>query len=360
MELRNDVPLAPLTTLGVGGCARYFARVESEQDLLQALAWATAHRVKVRILGGGSNVVIADAGVPELVIQLALRGIELVPAGSACVLSAAAGEPWDDVVAVSVEHDLVGLECLSGIPGSVGATPVQNVGAYGQEVADTIDLVRVFDRQTETVRDLSPEECRFAYRDSYLKSGEPGRYVVLRVAYRLERGTAPKVRYPDLIRELESRGVTTPTVVHVRQAVLAVRTRKAMVASTTDPNARSCGSFFVNPIVEASHLELVQVQSGVEAVPHWPLADGRIKLAAAWLIERAGFGRGLREGRVGLSHHHALAIVAHEGAHAYEVVALARRIRIGVEERFSVRLIPEPNFWGFSSLDDGLPDERLA
>lgn len=329
--------------MGVGGQARYFVEARSESDVREALELAAQRGLEVRVLGGGSNLVVADSGFDGLVLAVALRGIELT--GEA-TLTAQAGEPWDFVVERAVASGLAGVEGLSGIPGSAGATPIQNVGAYGQEVAETIVGVRVVDRLTRQVRELSATECRFAYRDSFFKSRAPERYVVTAVRFQLARRAPAPPRYPDLKRALEQRGHTTATLTELRACVLAVRAEKSMLLDPSDPNGRSCGSFFLNPIVSAQQAEGVQSASPDAPAPSYPQPDGRVKLAAGWLIEQSGFGKGLRDGNVGLSTKHALAIVAHEGATASDVVALARRIQAGVRDRFGVDLTPEPNFWG--------------
>jgi UDP-N-acetylmuramate dehydrogenase len=305
----------------------------------------------VRVLGGGSNLVIADEGVDGLVLKIGLRGIATRAAGDVIEVTAAAGEPWDALVRHTVERGWAGLECLSGIPGLVGATPIQNVGAYGQEVSDTVTMVRVLDGETGQVVTLGPADCGFGYRDSLFKSRAPGRYVVLAVTYRLAPGGAPNVRYADIARELEARGVAGPSLSEVRETVLKVRRAKSMVLDPGDPNARSCGSFFLNPIVDAAALAAIDARATGLSMPRWPQPDGRVKLSAAWLIERAGFTRGQADGPVGLSTRHTLAIVCHDGARARDVVAFARRVRAGVERRFGVRLHPEPIFWGAPGLD---------
>lgn len=360
MHLLQDVPLAPRSTLGVGGAAQFLVEAKDEATLVEALQWAKRYRVGTRVLGGGSNVVVSDAGFPGLVVQIALSGVSHVEARGSVELTARAGERWDTLVGLSVEQGWAGLECLSGIPGRVGATPIQNVGAYGQEVSETIVRVRALDRTTGRVLELSNADCRFGYRQSLFKSEEPERFVVLDVTYRLAPGGRPSVRYAELRARLEAAGVTTPGLDHVRQNVLALRREKSMVLDPGDENARSCGSFFVNPILTQQEFRDLDRRLESSRVPHWDLPDGRVKLAAAWLIEQAGFRKGQRLGAAGLSSRHALAIVAHSGARADDIVTLARRIRASVEERFGVRLVPEPVFWGFASLDAGLPDERLA
>jgi UDP-N-acetylmuramate dehydrogenase len=356
LAIREHVPLAPYCTLGVGGPARFFVEARAEETLLAALDWAARRAVPARILGGGSNLVVADAGVDGLVVRLDLRGIATREVADAVELTAAAGEPWDGLVGHAVGRGWAGLECLSGIPGLVGATPIQNVGAYGQEVSDTVGAVRVLDRVGGRVVTLAPEACGFGYRDSMFKSRVPDRYVVVTVTYRLVPGGPPTVRYAELAQHLAARGRLAPTLGEVRAGVLAIRRAKSMVLEPDDPNRRSCGSFFVNPVVSAADCARVEARAGDPAMPRWPQPDGRVKLSAAWLIERAGFRRGERDGAVGLSSRHTLAVVAHEGAGARDVVAFARRLRAGVDARLGVRLQPEPVFWGFPAAgEDGLP-----
>src|SRR5262245_22891007 len=339
------VPLAEHCTLGVGGPARYFVEARDEAAVLAAHEWARARRMPLRVLGGGSNLVVADEGVEALVVKIAMRGVNARLVDGAAELTAAAGEPWDDLVRDSLERDWAGLECLSGIPGLVGATPIQNVGAYGQEVSETIVQVRALDMTDGSVVDLTGDQCGFAYRDSRFKSGEPGRWVVLGVTYRLRPGGEPAVRYADVERDLAARGVAGPSLADVRHTVLSVRRTKSMVLDPDDPNRRSCGSFFLNPIVEARVAAQVAAHAGDRPLPCWRQPDGRVKLSAAWLIERAGFRRGQREGPVGLSTRHTLAIVAHDGARAGDVLAFARRLQDEVEARFGVRLSLEPVVW---------------
>jgi UDP-N-acetylmuramate dehydrogenase len=347
----EHAPLAPHCTLRIGGPARYLVEAADEATVADAHGWASARRLPVRVLGGGSNLVIADEGVDGLVLKIALRGVTARPAGDGVEVTAAAGEPWDALVRHTVEQGWAGLECLSGIPGLVGATPIQNVGAYGQEVSDTVTAVRALDGETGQVVTLAPADCGFGYRDSLFKSRAPGRYVVLAVTYRLAPGGAPNVRYADIAREFEARGVAEPSLIEVRETVLKVRRSKSMVLDPGDPNARSCGSFFLNPIVDADALAAIDARATGLSMPRWPQPDGRVKLSAAWLIERAGFTRGQADGPVGLSTRHTLAIVCHDGARARDVVAFARRLRAGVEQRFGVRLRPEPIFWGALGLD---------
>jgi len=342
----DDVPLASRCTMGVGGRARFFVEAADEAAVLEALRWARARGLPLRVLGGGSNLVVADEGVDGLVVKIALRGVSWDEGSGGVEVTAAAGEPWDALVAHAVERGWAGLECLSGIPGLTGATPIQNVGAYGQEVGQTVTAVRAIDRRTGDVVTLAPEACGFGYRTSRFKSGEPERFIVLAVTYRLRPGGAPAVRYADVERDLARRGVTSPSLAEVRESVLAIRRSKSMVLDPDDPNRRSCGSFFLNPVVDAAAGERVERAAGDAAMPRWPEPDGRVKLSAAWLIERAGFRRGEGPGPVALSTHHSLAIVCREGARAADVAAFAREIRDRVEARFGLRLVPEPVFWG--------------
>lgn len=353
--LQENVPLAPLTTLRVGGPARFFVRVTTETALTAALAWAEAQAQPVFILGGGSNVVIADAGWPGLVLQIALKGICFAVINEAqTTANAGAGEVWDDFVAACVARDLAGVECLSGIPGLVGGTPVQNVGAYGQEVAETIVRVRVYDRQARAVRTLSRAECAFGYRSSLFNTIERERYIVLAVDFNLQRNGVAALRYADLQRHFAQR-VTPPTLAEVRAAVLRIRAAKSMVLAPDDPNARSAGSFFKNPIVSRADLAHITARAnaggilaGSEAVPHFAASADEVKIPAAWLIERAGFAKGYRRGPVGLSTRHTLALVTAEGAQTADLLELMREIQNTVAAVWSVTLQPEPVFIGLA------------
>ena len=341
---REGEGLASHCTLGVGGPARFFVDAPDEATAIEAVQWARARGVALFVLGGGSNLVVADDGVDGLVLRMSLRGLSERTNGGAVELTAAAGEPWDGLVAHAVARGWAGLECLSGIPGLVGATPIQNVGAYGQEVSDTITAVRAHDRRLGRTVTLAAADCSFGYRDSLLKSAARDRYVVLAVTYRLAPGGRPAVRYADVERRLADSGLDRPTLAQVRDSVIAIRREKSMVLDPRDPNHRSCGSFFLNPVVSAADAARVEAAAGV-AVPRWPQPGGRLKLSAAWLIERAGFARGMKDGAVGLSTRHALAIVCHDGARASDVIALAGKIRAAVQDRFGVGLTPEPAFW---------------
>jgi len=339
------VPLSPLTTLGIGGPARWFVRATTVDEVAAAWRWTREQGLPLFVMGGGSNLVIADGGFDGLVMQVAIRGTVVAPRGAETMLRAGAGETWDDVVADAVSRGLAGLECLSGIPGCVGGTPVQNVGAYGQEVADTIREVTVFDLGAACVTTMPASACGFAYRTSRFKHDDAGRFVICDVTFALGSGP-PGISYPDLAGCFQGRRRDSVTLAEVRQAVLAIRRRKGMVIDAADPDTRSVGSFFVNPVVAAGvHARLVAASG--EAAPGFPLPDGQVKIPAAWLIERAGFARGARRGRAGLSSKHPLAIVNGGGASAREVVDLAAEIKRQVADRFGVALRPEPVFVGF-------------
>ena len=351
VEVAERVSLASYTTMGLGGPARFFVHARYDADVRAAWAWARERGVALRVLGGGSNVVADEAAIDALVVHVDTRGIEWRETADSVEVTVAAGEPWDDLVRCAVAREWAGLECLSGIPGRVGATPIQNVGAYGQEVSDIVTAVHALDRTTGETVSLPPSDCGFGYRDSRFKTLEPDRWIVIGVTYRLQSMGKPTVKYDELAKHLAARGLTTPKLSEVRESVLEIRRAKSMVLDAADPNRRSCGSFFMNPIVHAAHARDIATRIGT-GMPHWAQPDGRVKLSAAWLIERAGFAKGDRAGTVGLSSRHTLAIVCHDGARPHDVVAFARRIRDAVAERFDVRLVPEPVLWGGLSLEN--------
>ncbi len=329
------------TTFGVGGPARYFLNAMSEREILEGLDFAKSQSLPVFVLGGGSNLLVADRGFEGLVLRVGIKG----RAWEDSQLSAAAGEDWDEVVADCVERGFGGVECLSGIPGLVGGTPVQNVGAYGQETADVLVGVRALDLRTETVVELSKEDCGFMYRTSIFNTTQRDRYIVLSVTYALRKGAAPHVKYPDLLRRFEEK-TKPPTLAEVRRAVREIRATKGMLLVEGDPDCRSAGSFFKNPILTEADYARLQVDAQ-EPVPRYPAGTGMVKTSAAWLIERSGFSKGFTIGSAGVSTRHTLALVNRGGAKAADILRLAREIRQGVEEKFGVRLVPEPVFVGF-------------
>ena len=337
--------MAPMTSLGVGGSARWFVRATTIDDVAAARRWCADAGVPLHVLGGGTNMVVADAGVDALVLQVAIRAVDFSQRGASTSLRLGAGEPWDDAVLAAVSRGLAGLVCLSGIPGSVGGTPVQNVGAYGQDVAQTIAEVTVLDRESGEVVTLGGGECGFGYRTSRFKGEDAGRFIVCEVRFTLSAGP-PTVTYPDVIGHLTHHGVSEPALVDVRNAVLAIRRGKGMVIDPADPDTRSVGSFFMNPVVDsARHADLDSSAAG--KVPAFVRPDGRVKIPAAWLIEQSGFARGYQAGSVGLSAKHPLAIVNRGAAASREIVALAGAIKRRVIDRFGIWLRAEPAFLGF-------------
>jgi UDP-N-acetylmuramate dehydrogenase len=337
--------LAPLTTLRLGGPARRLVTLEDERELPTLLEEATRASEPVLILGGGSNLVVADAGFPGLVVRMATRGVQIGKPGTNVRVSVAAGELFDALVERAVAEGLAGLECLAGIPGLVGATPMQNVGAYGQEVADTIVEVRVFDREHRSFEVLPAGACGFAYRHSIFRRSP--RYVVLEVVFELEVGQVSRpVRYAELARLLAvGEGARVP-LREAREAVIRLRRAKGMVLDSADPDSVSVGSFFTNPVLDSGSFAALMARAPEAVPPHFRTDDGRYKVPAAWLCERAGFGKGHGDGRVGVSTKHSLALVNRGGATTQELVQLARRIRDGVRERFGLTLEPEPIFVG--------------
>ncbi|HKR63418.1 MAG TPA: UDP-N-acetylmuramate dehydrogenase [Thermoanaerobaculia bacterium] len=345
MQIREHVPLAPLTTIGIGGPARYFFRAHNVDEISEALAWARDRDLRVFILGGGSNLLISDAGFDGLVIQLDLRGITIeANEGDTAVVKVAAGEKWDEFVKFAVLRAWAGIECLAGIPGSTGATPIQNVGAYGQDVSETIARVEALDRTTGRVVWFTNEECRFGYRSSLFKNVERERYIILSVTFRLRRGGAATVKYPELQKYVDEHRIALDDLRGVRGAVVAIRKRKGMVLDPADPDTRSDGSFFMNPVLTPE--AYVDFAVRAKNAPYYPSDDG-VKLSAAWLIEHAGFHKGFVHGNVGLSTKHTLAVINRGGGTATEVIELVRMIQEKVREAFGVEIHPEPNFIGF-------------
>ncbi len=348
LPLVESVPLAPLTTLGLGGPARFFAEVADPAKARAVLAFARDRQLPAFVLGGGSNLVVADEGFRGLVVRVTARGRTWSEAEGEVRVEAQAGETWDDLVADAVARRAAGLECLSGIPGTVGAAPVQNIGAYGQELAATVRRVRVLDRDTLAIAELDRDACGFGYRDSAFKRA-PERFLVLALTLGLAKQGAPTVRYDELAAAVGP----DPGLANVRQAVLDLRRRKSMLLDEADPNGRSAGSFFTNPIVTSAFADQVAARAvalhaapSAQAMPRFPLGDGRVKLAAGWLIERAGLAKGFRMGPVGISSRHALALVHHGGATTEDLLRLACHVHDTVLARFGIALVPEPVFLG--------------
>lgn len=339
INIEENVELAPFTTLGVGGPAKYFASPANEDELIGALAIAEGSQLETFILGGGSNIVVSDAGFDGLVIYLGnLKGIEFTADGNVRAMS---GEDWDSFVNLTVMVGLAGLECLSGIPGFVGGTPVQNVGAYGQDVSETIVSVRCYDREAKRIVELSNSECEFSYRKSIFNSTRRGRYIVISVSFKLTQGGDAKIAYKDLQNHF---GDKLPTLLETREAVLSIRRSKSMVIDPEDVNSRSAGSFFKNPLVAEE--KFLSLKDEFLQIPSFPAADGLVKIPAAWLIEQAGIGKGYVLGNAGTSANHSLAIINRGGATAADITELKNLIQTKVSDQFGIHLEPEPIFVG--------------
>lgn len=341
--LQHDIPLGPLTTLQLGGNARFFFRAQSEEEIVDAVRLARERGLDLFVLGGGSNVLFSDAGFDGLVIQVALRGVDHDPGSSDQPerITVASGENWDNFVAHCVRKGLAGVECLSGIPGLVGGTPVQNVGAYGQEVSETIESVRCLDRATNEVVTLSNADCGFSYRTSIFNTTHRDRYIVVSVVFALDPCGEPRVVYRDLVEHF---GAVKPTLDETRDAVLAIRRSKSMVIDAADVNSRSAGSFFKNPVIRREKFD--ELRSQFEGIPSFDLGE-KVKIPAAWLIEKAGFKKGFALGNAGISSNHTLALVNRGGASSAELLALKERIQSAVEDKFGISLQPEPVLVGF-------------
>jgi len=339
LQIRKEIPLAPFTTFGIGGAARYFAVAATEEEVVEAVFWAKERGVPLFVLGGGSNLLVRDAGFVGLVLKVAVMGIEECGGD---LFDVGAGEVWDSFVARMTSLGMAGVECLAGIPGSVGGTPVQNVGAYGQEVAETIESVRAFDREKLEWVELDKAACRFRYRESLFNTDEPGRYIVTRVRFLLRPSGEPNLRYADLQRRFA--GKEGVTLMEVATAVREIRRSKGMLLVEGDPDCRSAGSFFKNPIVGLARLAGIAVAAGVEEskVPHWPAGEGTMKVPAAWLLEQAGFVKGYGVGPAGISTRHTLALTNRGGATFADVERLQNEIVRGVRERFGITLEREP------------------
>ena len=348
MTIQEHVPLAPLTTLQVGGKARYLIEAASEDDVLQAVDFARAKDLPLFVLGGGSNVLVADSGWPGLVLKMTIGGITKHEEGGASLFDAGAGVDWDHFAAQAVAADCAGVECLSGIPGTVGGTPVQNVGAYGQEVSETIESVRAFDRKTARIVVLPEAACGFRYRTSIFNTTESGRYIILRVTYRLTPGDTPTLKYADLQKHFAASGVS-PSLAQVRDAVRQIRQSKAMLIVPGDPDARSAGSFFKNPVLnEAEFHDLSgRAESRGLKIPSYPALDAQQKISAAWLVEHSGFAKGFTLGPARISRKHALALINSGSARAADIVRLKEEIQRGVEQAWGILLEPEPVLVGF-------------
>lgn len=351
MQIQEHVPLAPHTTIGLGGPARYLAECRSEADVREALAFATERGLPLQVLGGGSNVIVADHGFDGLVAHVTLGGIAFQDDGAHTTLTMGAGVAWDDAVARAVARGLSGIECLSGIPGTAGATPIQNVGAYGQEIADTLLSVSCLDREDATPVTFERAACDFGYRTSRFKSVDRDRFVVLGVQLQLAREARPELRYPELAAAVKQRSrydklSPKEAIARVRDVVLELRRGKSMVLDDpSDPNRRSVGSFFLNPVLKDAALADLnrrwQEAGHADALPTFPAERGT-KVPAAWLVEHAGYPKGFQRDGVGISTHHSLALVNLGDGTTAELLGLAEEIRAAVADRFGITLEREP------------------
>jgi UDP-N-acetylmuramate dehydrogenase len=350
LQLLENISLAALTTFKIGGPARYLVEAADVREVEEAAAFARARELPLFVLGGGSNLLVADSGWPGLVLHIAISGVEQAghDENGNVIFDVGAGESWDRFVSRAVVAHCAGIECLSGIPGSVGGTPVQNVGAYGQEVSKTIVSVEIFDLRDGQIRELCREACQFGYRSSIFNTSERGRFIVLRVKFALAPEAKPHIAYADLKRHFAGREIA-PNLAETREAVRHIRALKGMLIVPGDPDSLSAGSFFKNPILsEAQHEELKRraTARGL-SVPSYPALETHQKVSAAWLVEHSGFAKGYGLGRAGISSKHALAIVNRGGATAAEVLSLKEQIQYRVEEIWGVHLEPEPVMVGF-------------
>jgi UDP-N-acetylmuramate dehydrogenase len=354
IKLQESVPLAPYTTLSVGGPARFFCEAETEAGIVEAAQFARDRNLPFFVLGGGSNLLVSDEGFDGIVMRVGVRfPMRELREGNSVLLEVGAGEGWDNIVLYAVDHGYAGIECLAGIPGDVGGTPVQNVGAYGQEVSETIVQVRTYDLETHTFVDLDHAACRFGYRRSLFNTEARGRYIVTSVTYKLRPDGEPALRYADVKRHFAAqmeRG-EKPALRQVYDAVRFIREQKGMLAGQGGPDGRSAGSFFKNPVVSMSMVPQIAHRGGfrTEDVPQYPAGEGKIKLAAAWLVERSGFHKGFAMGCAAISSRHTLALVNLGDATATELISLRDAVVTAVQAKFGVQLEQEPVMLGFPS-----------
>jgi len=349
-EVKENVSLAPLTTFDVGGRARYFASVSSEAACLEALEFAQRQNVPLFILGGGSNILVSDKGFEGIVIHNVIKGITSCPEGDCFLVRAGAGEDWQEFVDSCVCEKLQGIECLAGIPGTVGASPVQNIGAYGQDVSETIEEVRALEVSSGSSTVFANKSCRFEYRASIFNSVSKGKYLITGVTFKLKRNGKPVINHTELENRLAETADFTPT--GIRDSVIAIRAGKGLLIRNGYERYRCAGSFFKNPIVPTDKSLAIEekIQKlGAGAYFSWPHGPGEVKISAAGLIQSAGFAKGYRKGNVGLSPRHTLIVVAYDNATAKEIIQFAEEVQATVMEKFGVHLKPEVQLIGFSS-----------
>jgi UDP-N-acetylmuramate dehydrogenase len=343
INISENITLSKFTSIKLGGASRFFFECKTERDLVECLDYAKTNTLKVQILGGGSNTIFSDEGFDGLVVKIGLKGINIHnDFKDNVIMKVAAGEEWDDFVRYCVNNNFTGVECLSGIPGSVGATPIQNVGAYGQEVKDTIIFVKAIDRETYKPTMFSNEDCLFGYRSSRFKTIDKEKYIVTEVLFKLRKDGKPEIKYPELEKYLKSKNENSFYLKDVRNAVLELRRKKAMVIDENEPDSVSCGSFFVNPILNEKEFNTFceKLNLDSDSVPNY-LSEGGVKLSAAWLIESAGFKKGYLKNGVGISSKHSLALV-NRGGTTKDLLNLAEEIQMKVFEKFGIVLVKEP------------------
>jgi UDP-N-acetylmuramate dehydrogenase len=352
LKIHEDVPLAPLTTLHIGGPARFFCDAATEAEVAEAAQFAHDRNLALFVLGGGSNLLVSDVGFDGLVMRVNLKGVSQEHRkADSVLLDVGAGENWNDVVLYSVDHGYAGIECLAGIPGDAGGTPVQNVGAYGQEVAESIVKVRAYDLETKKIVTLDHEACRFGYRRSLFNHDARGRYIVTSVTYKLRPAGEPALRYADVKNFFAAQiaGGEKPTLRQVYDAVRSIREQKGMLAGQGGPDGRSAGSFFKNPVVPSTMIPQIALAAAcpAEGVPQYRAGEGKVKLAAAWLVEQSGFHKGFTMGRAAISTRHTLALVNLGDATAADLIALRDAVMTSVKNKFSIQLEQEPVMLGF-------------
>jgi len=344
-NFQKNIQLSSYTTIGLGGNAKYFADCSSVDSITNALKFAEDNNLKVQVISGGSNIIFSDEGFDGMVLKIDIKGIEFEDEKDFIKVKVYAGENWDDLVKQSIQKGLSGIECLSGIPGSVGAAPIQNVGAYGQEVKDTIASLKALNRSTFELKEFSNEECKFDYRQSRFKSKDKDRYIITEVTFRFKKFCEPEIKYPELQKYVESDSTfsslktTKEKINEVRKAVLTLRKKKSMVIHKDDPNSKSCGSFFINPFLNKD--EFLSIKKKYETIPYYYISGDFYKVPAAWLVEQAGFHKGFRLGGAGISSNHSLAII-NCGGTTKDILELAAKIESGVFKKFQIKLQKEP------------------
>jgi UDP-N-acetylmuramate dehydrogenase len=340
--IQKDITLAGFTTLGIGGRAKWFCRASNLEEVCFAIEFAAQVGAPVLFLGGGSNLVISDEGFKGLVIFNQIKGRQIIREDEeTATIRIKSGENWDQFVQWAVERNYCGIESLSGIPGTVGGTPIQNVGAYGQEVSDVITSVEALELPACRMKKFLQDECGFSYRKSRFNTSDKNKYFIYSVEFTLRKNSGPRITYPELKSELPP----NPTIKDIRNTVINIRKRKSMVIDENDRNSRSVGSFFKNPIINSESVERIEKVVG-QSPPQFPQTDRMVKIPAAWLIEKAGFNKGYRAGNVGISENHTLALVNFGGGTAEELISLAKTIRLRVSQKFGILLEAEPTLIG--------------